>query len=147
MASVSPAAKEREKLLHVRVQMIARCYKPSNPHFKNYGGRGITVCNRWLRDPRAFVADVAPRPAGMTLERPDNSRGYGPDNFRWATRHEQARNKRNNIWCEIDGERMVLKDACAKLGLRYGMVTKRVSRGTPPQIAISQPSRYAEGTR
>lgn len=146
MASVSPAAKEHAKLLHIRQQMIRRCHDPKNPRFSDYGARGITVCDSWRASPRAFVEDVAPRPPGMTIERPDNDRGYGPDNFKWATRAEQARNKRNNIWVEVDGRRLILKDACALLGMPYGAIAKRVSKGIAPEIALRLRSRYSSST-
>lgn len=145
MASVSAAAKEREKLLHIRNQMVRRCHDPKHPHFANYGARGITVCDRWRESPRAFIDDVAPRPPGMTLERTDNAKGYGPDNFKWATRAEQARNKRNNIWCDVDGERLILKDACARLCLPYRVIAKRIAKGISPAAALAAPSRYSRG--
>lgn len=91
---LSPAAKERQRLLNVRLAMLSRCYDQTNPQFKDYGGRGITVCDRWRRCPRAFIEDVGPRPTGMTIDRVDNDKSYGPDNFRWATRAEQDDRKR-----------------------------------------------------
>lgn len=78
--------------------MMARCYDPKHHAFKNYGGRGITVCDSW-HDPRTFVAwieqNLGSRPEGMTLDRwPDNDSGYGPGNVRWATRSQQGQNRR-----------------------------------------------------
>lgn len=74
--------------------MRDRCLNKNNPYYKNYGGRGITICERW--DSYAnFKQDMGERPYRYTLERKDNNRGYSKRNCRWATYLEQNRNKRN----------------------------------------------------
>ena len=73
--------------------MIARCYNPKHPRFADYGGRGITVCERWLTFAN-FLADMGEPPPGLTLDRIDNDGNYEPGNCRWATDTQQRTNKR-----------------------------------------------------
>jgi hypothetical protein len=74
--------------------MLSRCHNPANPRYDDYGGRGITVCDRWRADFAAFLADVGRRPSpAHSLDRIDNDRGYEPGNCRWATAYVQARNR------------------------------------------------------
>jgi hypothetical protein len=81
--------------------MKQRCYNPNRPDYERYGKRGITVCDTWINDFWAFVKDMGDRPKGYSLERIDNSKGYSPDNCRWASTQEQSENKRNNIWIDM----------------------------------------------
>jgi hypothetical protein len=74
--------------------MISRCHRPTHARYSSYGGRGITVCERWRADFWAFIEDMGERPPGLTLDRTDNDAGYSPGNCRWATYFEQTHNRR-----------------------------------------------------
>lgn len=131
---------ERRKLYGVWCAMISRCEHPKNKQYKDYGARGITVCERWHKFEN-FLSDMWPRPTGMTLERIDNKRGYGPDNCRWATRKEQNSNKRNCFYFVVEnGEKVTFKEYCRRNGLNYYAILRRVrDRGWPLDLALHIP--------
>lgn len=120
----------RHPLYAVWSRMRSRCLYVGDPHFVNYGGRGITICPQWIgrHGFKTFVADMGDRPQRHTLERIDNSKGYSPGNCRWATRHEQARNKRNNKMLTHDGKTLCLQEWSEVTGIDVGTLGSRLNR-------------------
>lgn len=112
--------------------MILRCHNKNNKYFKNYGGRGITVCDRW-RGPDGFqnyMADMGPRPSDKhSLDRVDNDAGYCPENCRWATASVQLRNTRRNCVVEFNGESMTIADWSIRLGINNSTLYHRWANG------------------
>ncbi len=96
-----------------------RCYNENYIQYKDYGGRGIRVCDRWKDSFKNFLEDMGEKPNGRySLDRyPDNNGNYEPSNCRWATQKEQTRNRRNNVWIEHGEERMVLSDWASRFGI------------------------------
>lgn len=84
----------KHPLYRTYVDMIYRCYNPARINYKDYGGRGIRVCQEWLDSMYKFAEDVGPRPNGTTLDRIDNTKGYSAENCRWATVIQQRLNRR-----------------------------------------------------
>lgn len=124
----------------------ARCQNPNHESFGNYGGRGITLCARWsngengLSGFECFVADMGIRPSPRhSIERKDNDGGYGPENCVWATRHTQARNRRNNHMVAFRGERVCLFDALRAIGLDDTTYYRRIARGWSEDRALNEP--------
>lgn len=122
-------------------KIIGRCKNKKDAAYDRYGGRGITVCDRWLKYEN-FLSDMERRPsADHSIDRIDNDGRYGPENCRWATASEQARNRRSNVIVDVDGEKMVLKDAAAKFGIPYKTVHARISNGWEVMEALTRPLR------
>lgn len=123
-------ARRKDPLYHRWASMIQRCHNPANPSFKNYGARGIFVCDRWREDFGNFFADMGAPPSGQhTIERIDNDGAYEPENCRWALRADQLRNQRRSIVIEIAGRSLPAKDWAAELGISYQAITKRYRQG------------------
>lgn len=110
-----------------------RCYNPNNQNYEIYGGRGITVCQRWLNNFGNFLADMGERPTPQhTVERIDNDSGYSPSNCRWATMTEQARNRRNSKMVPFQGRIVTVAEAAELSGIPAPTIYSRLSRGADP---------------
>lgn len=122
--------------------MLNRCRNPSHPEYPNYGGRGITVCERWRNSFENFLADVGVRPSrAYELDRyPSNDGNYEPGNCRWATRQEQCRNTRSNRVITHNDESMCLVAWSERTGLSVAAIRGRLRRGWPIAAVLTIPS-------
>ncbi|PWT89275.1 MAG: hypothetical protein C5B54_09170 [Acidobacteria bacterium] len=122
--------------------MLGRCYRTTDAAFADYGGRGIKVCQRWLDSFENFLADMGSRPSMQhSLDRRDGNGDYEPNNCRWATKSEQAQNRRHNRMVIVDDRSMSIRDACTLLGKDFKLVQLRLNKGWSFEDAISRPKR------
>jgi hypothetical protein len=122
--------------------MLARCSNPRHKFFARYGGRGITVCERWRSSFAAFISDVGRRPPGTTLDRIDNDGGYVPQNVRWTTHAQQSRNRSTNRFVEVGGLRLCLEDWARRLGVSRTAIANRIKNGWSAEAAVTAPRRH-----
>ncbi len=120
--------------------MRQRCNNPNDHKYRNYGARGITVCDRWSKFEK-FLEDMGEKPLGLTLDRIDNNGNYEPSNCRWATLTEQARNKRNNVMLTHEGQTYCLAEWAERTGLTYRTICSRHYSGWDIHKILTTPSR------
>lgn len=118
--------------------MISRCRNPLSPTYHRYGGRGITVCDRWVSSFTNFANDMGPCPDGKSLDRIDNNAGYSPENCRWADRFQQAQNTRLNHDICFKGETHCLSEWARRIGVPYSRLRKRIESGWPIDLAMTK---------
>jgi hypothetical protein len=94
-----------------------RCTNPRATGYKDYGGRGITMCKEWAESFEAFFDDMGLCPPGYSIERIDVNGHYEPENCKWADTIDQRNNRRDNRFIEVEGERMTIAQASRKLGV------------------------------
>jgi len=124
--------------------MLSRCRNVRHQLYKNYGGRGITVCDRWLVFEN-FLSDMGRRPPKRSLDRINNSRGYERENCRWATAKEQARNQRGNKWVAVRGVRKTLAEWLELTGTTRRTFYMRLSSGMDEENALFTASAKKNG--
>lgn len=117
---------------------MSRCYNPKDIRYPNYGGRGITVCERW-HTLENFLADMGKRPPGLTLDRLDNDGNYELSNCEWRTNRDQANNKRNNKLLTLHGKTQTRAQWSRKLGIAAGTIGQRLASGWSVERALTTP--------
>lgn len=120
--------------------MKRRCYDPNNHKYQQYGARGIAVCERWMSFDN-FLADMGPKPAGMTLERKNVNGHYTPKNCIWASPKTQANNKTSNRLLTHNGVTLTSAQWAERTGINYVSLRMRLHRGWSVERALTQPLR------
>lgn len=125
--------------------MKHRCYNKNNPKYKDYGGRGITVCGRWLDKENGFLnflKDIGKIPEGKELDRINNNKlkdGYSPENCKLSTRKQQCRNMRNNHLIPFNGKKLTASEWSEITGISYDIIRKRLKNGWSIKKALTIP--------
>lgn len=120
--------------------MVRRCYSEKHEAYKNYGGRGIIVCENWLKDPESFLHWLSDNNYNkdLTLDRFDNDKGYSPGNCRVVTLKVNMNNKSNNRSITVFGNKMTISQASDKFGVRYTTIKERLSRGWSDNESVKE---------
>jgi len=125
--------------------MHSRCYKINHRDYRNYGARGIIVCDRWHgRDGfQNFLADMGEKPPGLSIDRVNNDGPYAAWNCRWSDLEQQNWNRRTTIWVSLAGEIIPTREAIRRLGISRASFLKRMrTRGETPQQAVDHYVRH-----
>jgi hypothetical protein len=121
--------------------MRQRCNNPNSTHYRRYGGRGISYESTW-ESFDAFIRDMGPKPSSQhTLERIDNDKNYGPENCKWASRREQARNRggeRATRLYTFNGVTLCIADWAQRCGIRPQSMQKRLNNDWPLERAFAE---------
>ena len=149
----SKKAKNNPRLYNIYRGMKKRCENPTHYAYKDYGGRGITICDEWEKfgpfcdwalangyDPNASAKQC-------TLDRIDNSKGYSPDNCRWTTMLEQNNNKRNNKFLTYNGKTQTVAEWSRECGLKSNVIAQRLHRGWSVEKTLSTPQLWETNWR
>lgn len=123
--------------------MVARCHEVNDKSYPRYGAKGILVCDRWRWGDGEYsgftcwLNDMGPIPfEKASIERVDNSKGYSPDNCRWASVREQANNKSTNRWVEARGQKLTIAQWARVVGIGPKTIRYRLEQGLDPEIAL-----------
>lgn len=132
-----------KRIMRIWTNMKSRCYNPKDKAYKNYGARGIRICEEWLNDVAAFwkwskehgYAD------DLTIDRINVNGNYEPSNCRWVDRKTQCNNQRNNHYIDYKGEMLTISQIAEKIGIPRTVINNRLYSGWDEQKAINTPYR------
>ena len=133
--------KTHTRIHRIWMAMLARCSSPGNTAYKNYGGRGITVCDEWKNSFMSFYEWAIDNGYNdtLTIDRVDNEKEYSPENCRWATRKTQLNNTRRNHFITYDGKTLTVAQWSELLGISIHALSHRIERGWSIERAFTTP--------
>ena len=134
----SSATRKESRSYWIWAAMKQRCLNPNNKGYPNYGGRGVTICDKWMSF-EGFYSDMGDKPARLSLERINNNNGYSPENCKWADRASQNSNKRNNRYIEANGETRTITEWSRVLGVSHATIISRIERDWSEVDAVTLP--------
>ena len=143
--------REQHRMRHTRIYglwtaILRRCRNPNALDYSRYGGRGISVCERWENSFQAFYDDMGEPPAGHQIDRNDNDGPYCSENCRWISAKENARNRRSSLFLEYNGEMVNLSELAEKVGMKTHTIMYRIrKRGMSVEEAVSAPLELGGG--
>lgn len=118
-------------------KIMQRCYNPNVERYRNYGGRGVEVCERWIESFEAFYEDMGSRPGPeYSIERKEVNGDYSPNNCYWATEFEQSRNRTTNRVVLYQGKEMIAKDVAISAGVSYVQLRYHLDHGKTADQAV-----------
>lgn len=129
--------KANTSIYHLWAGMIQRCTNIKNNRYKDYGGRGITVCDKWLTF-EGFYEDMGDRPKDKSLDRIDNNKGYCKDNCKWSTNKEQSNNTRINHYLTYKNKTQTTQQWSEELGIKLCTLQARVNRNWSAERALGE---------
>lgn len=132
----------KTKTYQAWADMKTRCYNSKRAQFAFYGGRGISVCDRWKNSFENFLVDMGEKPHGHSLDRIDTDGNYTKENCRWTTQVEQCNNRRSNKIITHNGETLTYSQWSLRLGQYRSLVNDRIRRGWDEISAISIPPKF-----
>jgi hypothetical protein len=140
LENVTTHGRTRSREFKIWQGIVQRCHNPKAEAYRNYGGRGIVVCDRWRASFEAFFEDMgtAPSPRHSLDRHPNNDGNYEPGNVRWANKKQQARNTRTNRLLTYNGETLPVSEWAERIGVGVQTVFGRLRRNWPLHRILSQ---------
>lgn len=127
--------------------MKARCYNKKNKSYKDYGGRGIKVCGKWINSFESFIKDMGLKPAGSQLDRINNNGNYCKNNCRWVSPRENSNNRRSSRLFEYKGRKISIAEMARINGITRQGMRYRIESGYSIERAITKEDKYVKGNK